>query len=181
MDVASRCRYETARLRVDEWHAATRRLGLDLARTVSEVLTEATTAALPAPWRGDFSLDRAIAWIAERDAEGPTQLITSKEPALAVGLLIVFESPTADDGIDLRVGYVMAEQHWGRGFASELVSGLVDWASSQPEIQYLTGGVDESNVASARVLTKAGFQRTATSGARETMYQLTLTGHNGET
>ena len=61
--------------------------------------------------------------------------------------------------MDLRIGYLIAEQDWGKGLATELLAGLVAWARSQPSVHSVTGGVDPANLASARVLTKNGFDQ----------------------
>ena len=67
--------------------------------------------------------------------------------------MMLFESPQTD----VRLGYLLAEQAWGRGLASELVGGFVCWYEANPAIRHLVAGVDQDNVASVRVLEKNGF------------------------
>ena len=141
---------------VSPWHELVG--DVDLTTTVATLLTEPVTRSLPEEWRGDFSLDRAQRWIAERDGESPTLVAVDKTTMNAVGLVMLFESPGEPDGRELRIGYLLGERHWGQGLASELVAGLVGWARSLSTPITLVGGVEVDNVASARVLTKNTFQ-----------------------
>jgi ribosomal-protein-alanine N-acetyltransferase len=138
---------------------AAQRAGLDLARVIAELLTERTTVALPEPWQGSYTVDRARAWIEERDAESPTLLVMEAASARPVGLVVLAEVPLDDSMVDVRIGYVIAEEAWGRGLATELLSGLVDWARTLPLARTLTGGVELTNHASVRVMENNGFHR----------------------
>lgn len=173
--VVERCRLSTDRLVAAEWHWLADRHGLDLVDVVSSVLTAATTEALPPSWQGDHDRARATAWIGERDEESPTLLVVERDGGRAVGLLILFPSTegAGPEPVELRLGYVLAEAAWGRGLASELVAGLVDWARSTPTIASLAGGVAEGNEASVKVLRRNGFQPAEVSGG-EQVYRLTL-------
>jgi len=152
-----RCEYESERLRVRPWHAGPAAGDRDLDTEVAVLLTVRTTVALPETWRGDFTVERARAWIAERDAESPTLLVTDVGTGRVVGLLILAGIPLDEASTEVRIGYVIAEDAWGRGYATELVRGLIEWARAQPSVHLLTGGVDVTNVASVRVLENTGF------------------------
>ncbi|MGF1471251.1 MAG: GNAT family N-acetyltransferase [Rubrobacteraceae bacterium] len=156
--VCEACTFETDRLSVDEWHSST----LDdeeLARVVANLLTGPVTRSLPVSWRGRYTEDRARTWIEERDNEGTTLLVVERSTDRAIGLIILFETDpgSAPDGIEVRIGYLLSETVWGRGYATELVRGFVGWCRGQPSIHSLAGGVERGNAASARVLEKNGF------------------------
>ena len=169
------CAFNTDRLDIGGWHEISGSYDLDLVAEVARVLTAATTPALPAEWHGDFTIERAQCWIAERDAEWATLLAVNRASNTTIGLLILFEISTEEASrVDLRLGYVLAESAWGRGFASELVAGLVAWARSQPSIRSISGGVAASNPASAQVLMKNGFALAADLAAGEQVYELDL-------
>jgi RimJ/RimL family protein N-acetyltransferase len=55
-------------------------------------------------------------------------------------------------------GYVLAPRLWRRGLMTEAVHGLVQWAMTHPEVYRIWAVCDVENVASARVLERAGMQ-----------------------
>ena len=170
--VSDGCRFVTERLRVSPWHAAAHQVRLDLAEVIADMLTARTTLALPESWRGDFSVERAGKWIEERDADSPTLLVTETASGRPVGLVILADAPLGESAVDVRIGYLIAEDARGRGLATELLVGLIDWARSQAPVHTLTGGVDPMNRASVRVLEKSGFRRISDEGASTATYQL---------
>ena len=167
------CDFVTRRLQTGPWHAVAQRAGLDLAGVIVELLTDRTTVALPESWQGNYTLDRAKAWIEERDAESPTLLVMEAASASPVGLVVLAELPRDDSTVDVRIGYVIAEASWGRGFATELLSGLIDWMRTEPSVHTMTGGVDLTNHASVRVMVNNGFHRISNDEGTAT-YQLDL-------
>jgi RimJ/RimL family protein N-acetyltransferase len=168
--------FETDRLEIKDWHADSWHASGrgDLGRIVATILTEPVTRSLPDSWHGTFTPDRARAWIKERDREGTTLLVAESGTGNPVGLVILFEVSLAN-GIEVRVGYFLAEASWGKGFATELVEGLVRWCRAQTGIQSLAGGVARDNPASKRVLEKNGFllSESEGDGGEETL-RLTL-------
>lgn len=150
--------FETGRLRVGPWHGAAHRLDVNLAAVVAEMVTVRTTVALPESWQGGLSVENARGWINDRDADASMLLVAQIPSEQPVGMLVLGEVPLPESGVDLRIGYLFAESAWGRGLATELVSGLIDWARTQPRIRTLTGGVDPANRASVRVLERCGFR-----------------------
>ena len=61
------------------------------------------------------------------------------------------------EGGKAMFGYVLARKHWGRGLMPEALRFLVDWALAQPEIFRAWAFCDVENVASVRVMEKAGM------------------------
>ena len=62
-----------------------------------------------------------------------------------------------DQGINL--GYLIARPYWRRGFMSEAVSAIVEWAFAQPDIFRVWAVCDCDNEASARLLKRNGFHQ----------------------
>ena len=60
-----------------------------------------------------------------------------------------------------RIGYTIARPLWGHGFATEAVSGLVAFAFERFALHRITASVDPRNLASCRVLERAGFTKEA--------------------
>jgi len=148
-------RYSTNRLLVCEWHSVCSDEcdQESLENIVISILTPEVTQPLPPQWQGSYSLERARDWIKERDEEGVTLIVVEKSIQTAIGFVILFEDAT---GQDLRLGYLLAESAWGKGYASELIQGFVAWCKDNG-IASVTGGVERDNIASRRVLEKNGF------------------------
>lgn len=180
MSLFETCQFGTDRLLVKEWHSAPGDAWptFDLGRVVSELMTEPVTRHLPVSWRGQFSVSRARAWVAERDDESPTLLVVDRTSAQPVGLVIVFESAIEPGGAaDVRLGYLLAEVAWGQGLATELLAGFVDWCRARPTIHTITAGVAPTNRASRRVLERLGFVLVTNPTAEpddELLYRLTV-------
>jgi ribosomal-protein-alanine N-acetyltransferase len=58
-----------------------------------------------------------------------------------------------------EVGYVLARACWGRGLMTEAVGYVTAWALAQPPLFRVWAFCDAENLASARVLEKAGLIR----------------------
>ena len=58
---------------------------------------------------------------------------------------------------EVEVGYAIEEKHQGRGFASEAVGAMVNWALHRFDLPRVLGIVARDNAASCRVLEHAGF------------------------
>lgn len=66
-----------------------------------------------------------------------------------------------DDAHKISVGYRFLERSWGRGVASETVGLMVRYLYTQTDTEIITASTMIENVASARVLAKNDFIRTA--------------------
>ncbi len=58
---------------------------------------------------------------------------------------------------EMQFGYVLARAVWGRGYATEALTCLVEWSLSQSEIWRASAFCDVDNRASARVMEKSGM------------------------
>lgn len=56
-----------------------------------------------------------------------------------------------------EVKYCLQREHWGRGFATEAVRGLIDYGHARHGLAALAATVAPANTASERVLLKCGF------------------------
>lgn len=59
----------------------------------------------------------------------------------------------------VEVGYVLARRFWGGGLMTEALRAAVDWAMAQPDLFRVGATCDVDNLASARVMEKAGLVR----------------------
>lgn len=69
-----------------------------------------------------------------------------------VGMIHLHEGPGR-----VTFGYVLAQPSWGRGYMTEALTTLVDWALAQPQVWRAAAFCDIDNQASARVMEKAGM------------------------
>lgn len=62
-------------------------------------------------------------------------------------------------GNEIEIGYVITREHWGKGYATEAVEGMITYALASLGVKTLVAFTDEANNASNRVLEKCGFSR----------------------
>ena len=66
-----------------------------------------------------------------------------------------FKGPPLDGTVE--IGYSVLPQYQGRGYATEMVRGLVVWAMAQTGVARVSAETEWANPASVRVLLRAGF------------------------
>ena len=81
-------------------------------------------------------------------------IVVRKNDDELVGML---ELRIAESRADL--GYAIAREYWGNGYATEITKSVIEWAMAQENIFRVWATCDVENLASARVLEKAGMQR----------------------
>jgi [ribosomal protein S5]-alanine N-acetyltransferase len=68
-------------------------------------------------------------------------------------------------GVDFKhgsgeIGYLIGNHHvWGRGYATEAIGGMAEFAFSVLKLKRLTAGAYPANLGSIRVLEKCGFKK----------------------
>lgn len=140
-----------------------------LLERIPQILTPAVVENLPPYFHGITSGEQARAWLERMLLESRLLKIEAKNHEL-IGFLFAYV-----EGEDCtHIGYLLAEDYWGKGLASELIQGLIDEVvKSEPWVK-LIGGVDPTNVASAKLLTKMGFVEQPTSGSDVVFYEYKL-------
>ena len=122
---------------------------------IVKILTPKATAQLPSDWQTINTMQAAQAWLTQRLVEGMVYKILERNSRKLIGFLFLYEMKNSI-GTDVRLGYLLSEQYWGKGLGSELINGLITECRHQ-DMTTLIGGVTKENVASAKVLTKNGF------------------------
>ncbi len=89
-------------------------------------------------------------------------IILKAENRMIADLCIVDE-PNENGEIEIGYGTYAAEQ--GKGYMTEAVGGIIEWAKQQPAVKTIVAGTDKTNIASYTILQKTGFVR---SGETET-------------
>lgn len=62
-------------------------------------------------------------------------------------------------GCTVGLGYVIARSHQYKGYATEATRAVIEWAFQQPALYRVNASTDVENIASQRVMEKAGMQR----------------------
>ena len=57
----------------------------------------------------------------------------------------------------VEIGYGIKSKYEGKGFATEAVTAMAKWASTQPHVLCVEAETEPNNIASQRVLKKSGF------------------------
>lgn len=93
----------------------------------------------------------------------------SKSENKMIGDLCIVGEPDANG--EIEIGYGTYEEFQNRGFMTEIVSGMIEWAKTQPNVKALVASTEKTNTASFKVLEKNRFQKT---GETETLYNWRL-------
>ena len=89
-------------------------------------------------------------------------MVIDRAASVAVGAMGCKGFPDATGTVE--IGYGINESCWGRGYATETVSGFVTWLLARGDVSRVTAECLPDGFASGRVLEKCGFIRT---GLRE--------------
>src|SRR5579863_4857351 len=103
-----------------------------------------------------YTLADADRWVAKNSRIEPQRafaVIIDGEACGGIG----FEPGTDIRRRSAELGYWLGEAHWGRGVMTEAVRAVVEYAFRNFDLEHVFAGLFAHNLASARVLEKAGF------------------------
>jgi RimJ/RimL family protein N-acetyltransferase len=144
---------------------------LETERLLLRPLAESDAEAIHANWACDPEVSRYLCWKPHRDMSDTRAYLEYVRERWASGAAFDYGIERREDGeligaIAIRpaghqaeLGYNLGRAFWGRGYATEAVRCLADWALAQPPIYRVYALHDVDNPASGRVLEKAGFIR----------------------
>lgn len=137
---------EEMRLYMTDGHALERSLGLlDGHRQITPELTDALAHSIvPKVEGGEEPIEYVTLWT-----------IVSKDLQMMVGDWCFKGGPGFRQ--DVEIGYGTYPEFQGRGFMAETMRIASDWALRQKEIMQVLAETKDNNIASHRVLQKAGF------------------------
>ena len=90
-------------------------------------------------------------WRTEKDF---AYAITLKENGHLIGMFGLHPMK-----LKIEVGYALARLFWGKGYMTEVLRAVIEWALAQPDIFRVQAICDVENIGSARVMEKAGMTR----------------------
>lgn len=109
-------------------------------------------------WVRDW-IRRALACYEQR-GYGPWAVI-EKHSGELIGYCGLFFYPDINGRPEIEIGYRLARAWWGRGYATEAVTAVRDFAFDTLGLSRLVALIDPANVASVRVAEKAGMRHEA--------------------
>jgi len=152
--------FKTARLTVTDWRrdldSPEQRQALEAA--LEDILTGPVLAPLPPPLQFVDGHRDIPGWMEARATESDVYCIRQTGAQTLIGILLLADDLDTPGPKTIRIGYLLAQSSWGKGYATELISGLVAHLEHGEPV-LLMGGVASDNPASARVLEKAGFTK----------------------
>ncbi|MBU2713656.1 GNAT family N-acetyltransferase [Zooshikella harenae] len=110
---------------------------------------------LPDEWKNIKTKKQVVDWLKVQSDEGDVCFIKLKKEQKIVGLLFLYGNK--ENELTLNIGYLLNEQYWGKGYASELLTHLIEYLRKEKRIKRLIAGVEIENKSSIRLLTKCGF------------------------
>ena len=75
-------------------------------------------------------------------------------------------SPQTNKPNQMEIGYYIGQDYVGRGYATEAVCILCDWAFKERGLSRIVANTHPDNIASQKVLEKAGFERMVEPGEK---------------
>lgn len=81
-----------------------------------------------------------------------------KTDNIMVGDLCMLGEPNAAG--EIEIGYGTYDEFQGKGYMTEMVGGIIDWAKTQPLVMSITASTDQKNTASFKVLQNNNFVKT---------------------
>lgn len=84
-------------------------------------------------------------------------LVFEKESGSFIGEAGLFHLLFDDTQSEIELGYHLHKKFWGKGYGTELAKTLIQWGFENLSINKLVSTTYPNNVASQKVLTKAGF------------------------
>ncbi|GIU34538.1 ferrichrome ABC transporter substrate-binding protein [Shewanella colwelliana] len=124
-----------------------------LLNTLPQLLTPKVVENLPPYFHGVNTKAAAQRWLSRMITESQLLIVKKRSESVIIGMLFIF----VDEHKDAHIGYLVDEQYWRQGLASELLQGFMHHARQIGPWARLIGGVAADNTASATLLQKLGF------------------------
>lgn len=103
-----------------------------------------------------YTLEDAEQFITNAQAANPTLRFCIEKNGVYVGNIGIHPQQDVYQK-NAEIGYFIGEPYWGQGIASQAVKMIVEYGFRQLDFHRIFAGVFSYNMASAKVLEKAGF------------------------
>jgi len=81
----------------------------------------------------------------------------AKEEQKMIGDFCIVGEPNKNG--EIEIGYGVYDEFQNRGYMTEIVSRLIEWAKTQPKVKSIIAATEKNNIASFKVLEKNKFQQ----------------------
>lgn len=85
--------------------------------------------------------------------------VTQKENDKCIGIMGFYR--TQPEHFRTELGYMILPEHWGKGYVTEAVKTLLNFAFNSLNFHSIEAVIDARHIASERVLQKVGFEKEA--------------------
>lgn len=134
-----------------------------LARAATQsaaALGELLACDVPPSWPPELMKDQQEPWATQLEADPKLAgwsawYIVQVKPAVLVGSIGLSGRPDGDGCVEC--GYALLPKYQRKGYATEAMGGLIDWAFSQPGVRRIRAHTYRHLAASIRVLEKNGL------------------------
>lgn len=138
--------------------------------SITELLTPKVVGSLPPYFRNINSLSDAQNWYKKIVSENRLFMVKHTGTNATIGFVFVF----VENDTDAHVGYLLGESYWSKGYATELLKGLIDFIIHENKIKRFIAGVDTNNTVSSKLLHKLGFVKSASENDETDFYEYQL-------
>lgn len=126
------------------------------AAAIAEFANDRGVVGMLSSWTFPYTVDHAEAWLAKVAAADPrarADFVIEHRQFGFMGVIGVGEVEPARP----ELGYWLGRPFWGRGYATEAVTAMLDWVKGDWRKKVVWAGHFADNPASGQVLCKAGF------------------------
>ncbi len=123
-------------------------------------------------WESDSDVAKYMFWTSHNDIEKTKEWISFeigqigkddwyrfaielKETGVLIGTALIYYEQEVDSW---EIGYNLGKKYWGKGYATEAMTRVVDFALNILEITEIVGRYAKENSASGNVMKKLGFE-----------------------
>lgn len=82
----------------------------------------------------------------------------SKETNEFIGLAVIIHLELNTESKDFELGYRLPQKSWGKGYATEMAKGLLEYGLNQLSLKEIYGTTHPENIVSQKVLLKIGMK-----------------------
>jgi len=160
--------YQTPRLSVVEAFSGAQETEILVATT--GLLTAKVVESLPSYFRNINSISDARDWFKSMTLKSRLFMVMHTKTNAIIGFVFV----SVENDVDAHIGYLLGDSYWGKGYATELLKGVISFLKHENKVKQLIAGVAINNIASCKLLDKIGFVKGVNENIETVFYEYQL-------